>query len=202
MIDVVAVVSNSTDRLNSITNATVTNNAGAGGSSFFIQGQGGLAPGWHPDPEDAYNNRSDAIDSSLTVGVDGGAPNNGDYYANRETHPGANWPVTWGLAMTTLQALVGWYTPDYQFAESLSNFSGTRIDNGSAASGSYGIWCGHFVMNGATTSALWSATAVIEDGETGATASGSSVQFQMIPAPGAIALFGVAGLAAGRRRRA
>jgi hypothetical protein len=57
-------------------------------------------------------------------------------------------------------------------------------------------------MNGATTSALWSATAAIKDGVTGQNSTGSAVQFQMIPAPGAIALVGVAGLAASRRRRA
>jgi hypothetical protein len=204
VIDVVAVVSNANDRLLNIYNSNITNNAGAGGASFFIQQAGTATRGWKPDA--ASSTRNNSTDSFMTIGVEGGAPYYGEYYASGATGADGNFSTGWTTLGNTVPNLAGWFisppTLADNVAESLSNFSGTRINNGSAASGSFGIWCGHLVMNGATTSALWSATAAIKDGVTGQNSTGSAVQFQMIPAPGAIALVGVAGLAASRRRRA
>ena len=201
VIDVVAVVSNANDRLLNVYNSTITNNAGAGGASFFIQQAGTATRGWKPDA--ASSNRSNIVDSFFTIG---GIFDYGDYYASGATGADGNFTTGWTTLGNTVPALAGWFisppTLADNVAESLSNFTGERINNGSAASGSFGIWCGHLVMSGSTTSALWSATAAIKDGVTGQNSTGSAVQFQMIPAPGAIALVGLAGLAAGRRRRA
>ncbi|MFM8774422.1 MAG: hypothetical protein ACKOFP_11445 [Actinomycetota bacterium] len=204
VIDVVAVVSNANDRLFSITNSNITNNAGLAGTSFFIQQGGTATRGWKPDA--ASSTRNNSIDSFMTIGVEGGAPYYGEYYASGATGADGNFSFGWTTLGNTVPTNAGWFiTPPTladNVAASLSTFSGTRINNGSAASGSFGIWCGHLVMNGAATSCLWSATASIKDGVTGQNGTGSAVEFQMIPAPGAIALFGVAGLAASRRRRA
>jgi hypothetical protein len=58
------------------------------------------------------------------------------------------------------------------------------------------------VVTSSTQSVSWQAFASIKDGVTGATSQAGSGAANIIPAPGAIALVGVAGLAAGRRRRA
>jgi MYXO-CTERM domain-containing protein len=93
----------------------------------------------------------------------------------------------------------------------------TRFDTGAtAASGGtagsagsvgslYGIWVSHLVIAGTLNSNLmtslisWSGSASIKDGVSGATTQAIST-FAAIPAPGALALLGVAGFASRRRR--
>jgi len=205
VIDVVAVVSNSNDRLLNVYNSTITNNAGTAGASFFIQQAGTATRGWKPDA--ASSTRNNGVDSFMTIGVEGGAPYYGEYYASGATGADGNFSTGWTTLGNTVPALAGWFIspptlPD-NVAESLSNFSGSRVNqNAAVAGGSYGIWCGHLVMAGGTTSCLWSATAAVKDGVSGQNSTGSASQLQLIPAPGAVALVGLAGLAAGRRRRA
>jgi MYXO-CTERM domain-containing protein len=141
----------------------------------------------------------------MTIGVDGGAPYEGQYYASAGTGADGGFTSGWSTLGTTVPANAGWFLspptlPDGG-AASLSGMTGTRINLGPAgADSNLGIWCAHMVMSGDTTSCLWGATAAVKDGVTGLVSSGSVAAGQLIPAPGAIALMGLAGFAARRRR--
>jgi len=208
VIDVVAVVSNSNDRLLNVYNSTITNNAGTAGASFFIQQAGTATRGWKPDA--ASSTRNNGVDSFMTIGVEGGAPYYGQYYASGATGADGNFSTGWTTLGNTVPALAGWFIspptlPD-NVAESLANFSGDRSNSSAgAAGGSFGIWCAHLVMSNSATVCNFNVTAAVKDGVSGQNSVGSSTQFNLlapVPAPGAVALVGLAGLAAGRRRRA
>jgi MYXO-CTERM domain-containing protein len=203
VIDVFAVVSNSSDKLLNVYNANITNNAGVGGATFFTQQAGTATRGWKPDA--GSSTRSNIVDSFMTIGVDGGAPYEGQYYASAGTGADGGFTSGWSTLGTTVPANAGWFLspptlPDGG-AATLSGMTGTRINLGPAgADSNLGIWCAHMVMSGDTTSCLWGATAAVKDGVTGLVSSGSVAAGQLIPAPGAIALLGLAGFAARRRR--
>ena len=72
------------------------------------------------------------------------------------------------------------------------------------ATANFGIWCAHLVVlgnnatiGGATATVRFDAFVSIKDGVTGQTSQSSS---NFVPAPGALALLGVAGFASRRRR--
>ena len=203
VIDVFAVVSNSSDKLLNVYNVNLTNNAGAAGATFFTQQAGLATRGWKPDA--ATSSRSNTVDSFMTIGVDGGAPYEGQYYASAGTGADGGFTFGWSTLGNTVPANAGWFLspptlPD-SIAESLTGMTGTRVNLGPAgADSNLGVWCAHLVMDGSTTSCLWGATAAIKDGVTGLVSSGSVTAGQLIPAPGAIALMGLAGFAARRRR--
>ena len=205
VIDVVAVVSNSSDRLLNVYNGSFANNGGAGGSTFFIQQAGLSTRGFKPDA--ASSSRNNGVDSFCTIGVQGGAPYYGEYYAAGNTGPDGGFTTGWTTLGNTMPANCGWFIspptgPD-NVSESLANFSGTRANSSAAAAGgSFGVWLGHWVFAGNTTSALISCTVSVKDGVSGATVTNTATNFDQlaIPAPGAIALLGVAGLASRRRR--
>ena len=79
--------------------------------------------------------------------------------------------------------------------------SGDAISPSSSGAATYGVWCSHLVVAGNNkvigVDFTWNAFASIKDGVTGAT---SQAQFS-IPAPGAIALLGMAGALSRRTRR-
>ena len=203
VIDVFAVVSNSSDKLLNVYNANITNNAGVGGATFFTQQAGTATRGWKPDA--GSSTRSNIVDSFMTIGVDGGAPYDGQYYASAGTGADGGFTSGWSTLGNTIPANAGWFLspptlPDGG-AASLSGMTGTRIDLGPAgADSNLGVWCAHLVMSGSTTSSLWGATAAVKDGITTLVTSGSVAGGELIPAPGAIALMGLAGFAARRRR--
>jgi MYXO-CTERM domain-containing protein len=203
VIDVFAVVSNASDKLLNVYNANITNNAGAGGATFFTQQAGLATRGWKPDA--ATSSRSNIVDSFMTIGVDGGAPYEGQYYASAATGADGGFTFGWSTLGNTVPANAGWFLspptlPD-SIAESLTGMTGTRVNLGPAGQDSnLGIWCAHMVMSGDTTSCLWGATAAVKDGLTGLVSSGSVTAGELIPAPGAIALLGLAGFASRRRR--
>jgi MYXO-CTERM domain-containing protein len=203
VIDVFAVVSNASDKLLNVYNANITNNAGAGGATFFTQQTGLATRGWKPDA--ATSSRSNIVDSFMTIGVDGGAPYEGQYYASAATGADGGFTFGWSTLGNTVPANAGWFLspptlPD-SIAESLTGMTGTRVNLGPAGQDSnLGIWCAHMVMSGDTTSCLWGATAAVKDGLTGLVSSGSVTAGELIPAPGAIALLGLAGFASRRRR--
>ena len=140
---------------------------------------------------------------------------------------GTSWNATpASAAATTIPALAGWYTGDPTSVDNQAinmatswGAGYTRFDSvaGAGTVGSagatYGIWCSHIVVagnlatigNGLMGGLIgqagyinWNANASIKDGVTGATSAGNS-QFAA-PAPGAIALVGIAGFASRRRR--
>ena len=203
VIDVFAVVSNASDKLLNVYNANITNNAGAGGATFFTQQAGLATRGWKPDA--ATSSRSNTVDSFMTIGVDGGAPYGGQYYASAATGADGGFTFGWSTLGNTVPANAGWFLspptlPD-SIAESLTGMTGTRVNLGPAgADSNLGVWCAHMVMAGNTTSCLWGATAAVKDGVTGLVSSGSVTAGELIPAPGAIALLGLAGFASRRRR--
>jgi MYXO-CTERM domain-containing protein len=77
------------------------------------------------------------------------------------------------------------------------------VDGTGASAATRGIWVAHLVVAGNNkvigTDFTFGAFASIKDGVTGGTTQAGS-SFVAIPAPGALALLGVAGLASRRRR--
>ena len=202
VIDVFTVVSNASDRLLNVYNVNLNTTQGGSTLATFVQAAGTATRGWKPDANSST--RSNIVDSFMTIGVDGGAPYEGQYYASAGTGADGNF-TNWSSLAPTVPVNAGWFLspptlPD-SIAESLTGLTGTRVNLGPAGQDSnLGIWCAHMVMDGSTTSCLWGATAAIKDGVTGLVSSGSVTAGQLIPAPGAIALMGLAGFAARLRR--
>jgi MYXO-CTERM domain-containing protein len=55
-------------------------------------------------------------------------------------------------------------------------------------------------MVGSTNSVFWGGTSAVKDGVTGATVTTTAPSTNLIPAPGALALIGLAGFSSRRRR--
>jgi hypothetical protein len=195
VVDLVAVTERASDRVLNIFNVNT--------SSTFIQQAGLSTRGFKPDA--ASSNRNNGVDSFCTIGVQGGAPYYGEYYAAGNTGPDGGFTTGWTTLGNTIPANCGWFIspptgPD-NVSESLANFTGTRVNSAGAAAGTFGVWVGHWVFAAGTNSALISATVSIKDGVSGATVTGSVTNFQqLVPAPSALALLGLAGVASRRRR--
>ena len=203
IIDVFAGVSNASDKFLNVYNLNASTDATGG----FFQATGLSNKTWKPDAANFTATRS-SIDSFMTAGTYSGGAYGGEYYASTNTNgdpnfSGTSWSGTPASpAATTIPANAGWYTGDPTSvdnnAESLAGLAG-RVNLSGAAAANYGIWCAHLVVANSVTSVSWNAFASIKDGITGATSQlGSSGNF--IPAPGALALLGVAAFAARRRR--
>jgi hypothetical protein len=85
----------------------------------------------------------------------------------------------------------------------MSGMTGTRVNTGTAGTSNLGIWCAHLVMAPGSTSVFWNGTSAVKDGVTGATVTTTAPSTNLlavVPAPGAIALLGMAGFASRRRR--
>ena len=212
VIDIFAGVQNASDKFLNVYNT-------ASNGSFFQQA--GLATKtWKPDAA-GFSNTRNSIDSFMTAGTFSGGAYAGQYYASTNTNgdpnfTGTSWNATpASAAATTIPALAGWYTGDPTSvdnnSESLAGLSG-RVNGtqasattggtaGTTTTAAYGIWCAHLVVAGNNkvlgTDIQWSAFVSIKDGVTGATSQLSS---SFVPAPGAIALLGLAGFASRRRR--
>ena len=106
----------------------------------------------------------------------------------------------------------GWFLspptlPDNQ-AAALAGMEGTRVNqNAAAAAGTYGIWCAHLVMSGASVNAqgalascLWTLSAAIKDAQTQQISAGTATDFNLIPVPGALAMAFLGGMARRGRR--
>ena len=220
--DVFAGVSNASDKFLNVYNL---NSAATNG---FYQQAGLATKTWKPDAAN-FNSTRSSIDSFMTAGTYSGGAYGGEYYASTNTNgdpnfTGTSWNATPASpAATTIPANAGWYTGDPTSVDNSAQLLAplavgyTRFDSGvTAASGNtagsagsanaqYGIWCSHIVIAGTLNANLmtslisWSASASIKDGVTSATDQRIST-FAAVPAPGALALLGVAGFASRRRR--
>jgi MYXO-CTERM domain-containing protein len=228
LINVFAVVDNSGDVLLSVygsnaqsPNAGYVTTTSAGG---FIQGSG-LGQGlWKATTNQSWT----TLDSFLTVG---GSYNTttGVFLGNSATNGDPSWNVSYfntasgetaianafgtenGDGFTnpytsTIPALAGFFLDggNSSPARSLAGLAGIRYtsSNATAAAGSFGMMIGQFYVAGVAGN-NW--TFDLKLGATVRRASGSVSQdtFTLtVPAPGAVALLAVAGLTAGRRRRA
>jgi hypothetical protein len=193
VVDLVAVTQRASDRVLSVYNANT--------SSTFIQQAGITTRGFKPDA--ATNTRANIVDSFCTIGS---VFDYGDYYANGNSAADGNFTTGWSTLGTTMPANAGWFTSPptdaVTLSESLSNFSGLRANSsGATAAGTFGVWLGHWVFAPGTTSAIISLGVFVKDGITGTTVDTYTTNFQqMVPAPGALAILGLAGMASRRRR--
>jgi len=204
VIDIFAGVSNASDKFLNVYDLT--------SNGVYVQKAGLATKTWKPDAAGFTSTRNTADDSFMTAGTFSGGAYGGEYYASTNTNgdpnfTGTSWNATPASALaTSIPALAGWYTGDPTSvdnnAESLAGLVG-RVNGSGASSANFGVWVAHLVVAGNNkvigTDFTFGAFASIKDGVTGQTSqSGSS--FAAVPAPGALALLGVAGLASRRRR--
>ena len=206
LVDMFAGVSNASDKFLNVYNLTASTTAAGG----FYQQAGLATKTWKPDAAN-FNSTRNSIDSFMTAGTYSGGAYGGEYYASTNTNGDPNFTGTsWNgtpasAAATTIPALAGWYTGDPTSidngAESIVGLQ-NRINGTGGAAANFGIWCAHLVLEGNQaigTDFTFSAFASIKDGVSGAVSQASS-SFAAVPAPGALALLGLAGFAARRRR--
>ena len=217
VIDMYAGVDNASDKFLNVYNANISTTLAGG----FVQKAGLATKTWKPDTAGFTSTRNTLDDSFMTAGTFSGGQYGGEYYASSQTNgdpnfTGSSWNATPASpAATTVPANAGWYTGDPTSvdnrAESLAGMigrvntgataaSGNTLGSAGTANANFGIWCGHIVVAGngiMGTNLLWSASISIKDGVTGATDQRIST---FVPAPGALALVGLAGFASRRRR--
>lgn len=200
-IDIFAGVSNSSDKFLNAYDMSISTTVAGG----FYQAAELTNKAWKPASD--FTATRDSIDSFMTAGTYSEA---GVNYASTNTNGdpnfnGTSWNATPGsAAATTVPANAGWYTGNPPStdnnAESLAGLVG-RV-NSTGTSSSWGIWISHIVVagNGRTlgTDVTYSGFASVKDGLSGAVSQGASAF--PVPAPGAVALLGLAGFAARRRR--
>jgi hypothetical protein len=206
IIDIFAGVQNASDKFLNVYNL---NSDATGG---FFQATGLANKTWKPDAA-SFNSTRSSIDSFMTAGTYSGGAYGGEFYASTNTtgdpnFTGSSWNATPASpAATTIPANAGWYTADPTSvdnnAESLAGLVG-RVNGSGGATANFGIWCAHLVVlgnnatiGGASATVRFDGFVSIKDGVTGQTTQSSS---NFIPAPGALALLGVAGFASRRRR--
>jgi hypothetical protein len=206
IIDIFAGVQNASDKFLNVYN---TKSDATGG---FFQATGLANKTWKPDAA-SFNSTRSSIDSFMTAGTYSGGAYGGEFYASTNTtgdpnFTGSSWNATPASpAATTIPANAGWYTADPTSvdnnAESLAGLVG-RVNGSGGATANFGIWCAHLVVlgnnatiGGASATVRFDGFVSIKDGVTGQTTQSSS---NFIPAPGALALLGVAGFASRRRR--
>ena len=168
VIDVFAGVTNSNDRILNCYNRSISTSLPAG----FVQVPGTATRGWKPDL--TTNTRSSAVDSFMTVGVQGGGPYSGEYYASASTLADGNFTNWSGTVATTVPPNAGWFIspptlPD-NVAEPLVGITGTRVNLGNNGGAQYGVWCAHLVVANTepTFTVNFGGQVTVRDGVTGA----------------------------------
>ena len=217
VIDIFAATTNASDKFLNVYNTA--------SSGVFVQKAGLATKTWKPDVAGFTSTRNTSDDSFMTAGTFSGGAYGGEYYASSNSNAdpnftGSSWSATPASpAATTIPNNAGWYTGDPTSvdnnAELMSAWAGSFGRTNSvlvSGFGGYsapansnaalnGIWISHLVVAGNNkvigTDFTFAASASIKDGANGAT---TQARYQFVPAPGAIALLGVAGFASRRRR--
>jgi hypothetical protein len=202
VVDVFAVTDTANHALLNVYDAQIsTSNAGG-----FFQAAGLASKSWKPDLT-SFTSTRDSIDSFMTVGASRFAGDS-NVYAGLTTNGDPNFvPFTWNVTPSSqpanvVPALAGWYTGDPTSdtlrAEDLSAVAGVR----QGAAGGFGIWAGHLVLNTLETRTIsWTAFGTVKNLGSNTSQQLTFAEVFTVPAPGAIAVMGVAALASGRRRR-
>jgi len=205
VIDLYAGVDNASDKFLNVYNANISTSLAGG----FVQKAGLATKTWKPDTAGFTSTRNTNDDSFMTAGTFSGGTYGGVYYASANTNgdpnfTGTSWNATpFSAAATTIPNLAGWYTGDPTSVDNVSeSILGltNRQDLSGGASATRGIWCAHFVVVGENAVINFSAFASIKDGISGAVSQSQSSGAFNVPAPGALALLGLAGFASRRRR--
>ena len=201
IVDVFAGVSNASDKFLRVYN-TVSD-------TVFVQKNSLETKTWKPDSAGFASTRNTLNDSFMTAGTFSGGQYGGEYYASANTNgdpnfTGTSWNATPASALaTTIPNLAGWYTGDPtsvdNVSESILGMIGRQDLSGGAAA-TRGIWVAHFVVAGNNAVINFSAFTSIKDGVSGAVSQSQSSGAFNVPAPGALALLGLAGFASRRRR--
>ncbi len=201
VIDVFAGVSNASDKFLNVYN-TVSN-------GVFVQKAGLATKTWKPDTAGFTSTRNTLDDSFMTAGTFSGGSYMGEYYASANTNgdpnfTGSSWNATPASpAATTIPNLAGWYTGDPTSVDNVSESIAGLVNRQNLSGGesaTRGIWCAHFVVANSGGNINFSAFTSIKDGVTGGTSQAQSSGTFFVPAPGALALVGLAGFASSRRR--
>ena len=205
VIDVYAGVSDASDRFLNVYDLQ--------SNGVFVQKAGTATKTWKPDTVNFSSTRATDDDSFMTAGASVFAGDATIYAGGTTsadpTFSGTSWNATPGsAAATTIPSNAGWYTSDPlsadNAAESLAGLA-NRVDAGTvdgAPAAQYGVWVAHLVVAGENkvigVDFSFAAFASIKDGLNGAVSQGTSAF--PVPAPGAMALLGLAGLSSRRRR--
>lgn len=196
ILDIYAGFNSATDRLLNVFNMNIDVNAAS-----VVQSTNAGEQSWRR--LDGVSN-SASLDSFVTLGgyVSGDAR-----FASSTVMGDPSFTNYTTAGATTVPSQAGWYNSDPNSLDVTATIlagspgfpAGTRDTR--SAPGQYGVWVAHVLVSKAITNASWSLSftgfAAYNDGVYNADARMFHV---IVPAPGAIALLGVAGLA-GRRRR-
>ena len=192
--DVFAGFSSQTDKLLNVFNMNISVNGSA-----FIQQAGAATNKWRPNV--GVSAMGDA-DSFVTMG---GFDDGGTYICGDTTTADPNFTNYATSNATTIPANAGWFCSDptnpQVVATAIAPFAVGGYSALGSADATFGVWIAHFTVN--KPAGLVDATLSIAGSaafNTGGSLSDQrTIQFA-IPAPGALALLGVAGLASRRRR--
>ena len=210
VVDIVATFGSPVDRAAKVFNARI--------SGTFIQDSTISGGGFAPDS--TQNTRSSTTDSFMTIGVNGGAASGGEYYGSSRT-VGGDWAFGgWTDASDTADFenpytngdyLVSWQTQSTAYSdswpESLSNFTGTRVDSFFSDQAQYGVWVAHLVFDPTVTTSVIFDAWIAGYGTNGGGFQNYTGPFNAlgstpaVPSVGGIAAIAGLGLAGRRRRR-
>jgi len=195
-LDVYAGMSGSNDHLLSVFNMNISS-AGA----TFVQGATPDTSRWAPSYGTATR---DSADSFVTFGEEN---YNGITYSSSETTRDPNFTNYFVAGATTIPTLAGWYSPNplSTAGDALSLVPAVQHATVLGAPADFGIWVAHFAFD---ASSIAPGASVHFEGQSGYRLAGSQTalfgrdsQTFVLPAPGALALLGLGGVAARRRRR-
>ena len=195
IVDVFAGFNTAGDKLLNVFNMNIAVTGGAA----FVQ-QAGVAPSkWKPIDD---TSSSSSVDSFTTLG---GFSYGGEFFTSYSSAGDPNFTNYTTANATTIPALAGWYNGNPPSTDILAISTGSVSANWTGAkegaAGSLSVWVGHFLVNKAISDTSWTMTfAGSASFNSGSNATDSRV-FHNVPAPGALALLAVAGIAGGRRRR-
>ena len=161
---------------------------------------------WRPGQNQGWNSQ----DSFLTIG--GGLNSQGVWTGNASTAGDPLWNVggidtfstSGGPNANNVPFTAGWYIAGTSSpARSLANLT-NRVASSSAAAaeGTFGMLVAHlYIQDPLPSMVIWNMGATVRRPDGSTVQGNSSFTFQVIPAPGAVALLGAAAGLARRRRR-